>query len=59
MLSSIAIILGFSILFQFLRRLLKNSHQLSEGLKDVLIWGLCSLELGCVAQEQGVLMEVS
>jgi len=57
MLSSIAIILGFSILFQFLRRLLKNSHQLSEGLKDVLIWGLCSLELGCVAQEQGVLME--
>lgn len=57
MLSSIAIILGFSILFQVLRRQLKGSHRLSEGVKDVIIWGLCSLELGCVAQEQGVLME--
>ena len=58
MLSSVAIILGFSILFQVLRRQLKGSHRLSEGVKDVIIWGLCSLELGCVAQEQGVLMEV-
>jgi len=57
MLSSIAIILGFSALFQVLRRHLKSSNKLGEGVKDVLIWGLCSLELGCVAQEQGVLME--
>ena len=59
MLSSIAIILVFTFLFQFFRRQLKSSNKLSEEVKDVIAWGLCSLELGCVAQEQGDLMEVA
>ena len=59
MLSSIGLILVFTFLFQVARQRLKTSSKFSEDTKDMLTWGLCSLELGCVALEQGVLMEVS
>ena len=58
MLSSVAIIVAFTLLFQFLRRQLRSLTSVREEARDVLIWSLCSLELGCIAQEQGVLMEV-
>ena len=39
------------------RKAIKNSSRLSESVKDVLLCGICAFELGCVALEQGVLME--
>ena len=39
------------------RNTVKKSKKLSEFTKDVLVCGLCAFELGCVALEQGVLME--
>ena len=40
-----------------MRNTVKKSKKLSEFTKDVLVCGLCAFELGCVALEQGVLME--
>ena len=57
MLSSIIIIIVLALLFQHLRRRIKSSG-LSEEVKDVLVWSLCSMELGCISLEQGALLEV-
>ena len=40
-----------------LRKSLKNSAQLSDGAKDVMLSGVCAFELGCCALEQGVLLD--
>ena len=59
MLSSVAIILVLVYLLHSARRAIKNSSLVSDGVKDLLLCGLCALELGCVSLEQGVLMETA
>jgi len=57
MLSSLSIIVTHILLIHLVRNTVKKSKKLSEFTKDVLVCGLCAFELGCVALEQGVLME--
>eukprot|EP00090_Calanus_glacialis_P005441 TRINITY_DN1420_c0_g1_i2.p1 TRINITY_DN1420_c0_g1~~TRINITY_DN1420_c0_g1_i2.p1 ORF type:complete len:264 (-),score=31.60 TRINITY_DN1420_c0_g1_i2:96-887(-) len=57
MLSSLSIITSHIVLLHLVRKAIKNSSRLSESVKDVLLCGICAFELGCVALEQGVLME--
>jgi len=57
MLSSLSIIISHILLLHLVRKTLKKSTRLSEAAKDVLVCGICAFELGCVALEQGVLME--
>jgi len=57
MLSSVAIILFFAFFLQRVRKAILQSNSINDGLKNTLVWGLCSLELGCVSMEQGVLMK--
>lgn len=57
MLSSLSIIISHILLLHLARKALKNSTKVSESVKDVLLCGICAFELGCVALEQGVLME--
>jgi len=57
MLSSLSIIISHILLLHLVRKALKNSTKVSESTKDVLLCGICAFEMGCVALEQGVLME--
>jgi len=57
MLSSVSIILVLIYLLHSARKVVKNSSAIGEPLKDLLLCGLCALELGSVSLEQGVLME--
>jgi hypothetical protein len=57
MLSSLSIIISHVFLLHMIRKAVRNSNRLSECVKDVLLSGICAFELGCVALEQGVLME--
>ena len=57
MLSSVSIILVLIYLLHTARKVVKNSSAIGEPLKDLLLCGLCALELGSVSLEQGVLME--
>jgi len=56
MLPSIAIIIGHAFAFHLVRKALRSTD-LSDTYKDFLLAGLSSYELGCMALEQGVLME--
>lgn len=56
MLPSIAIIVGHAFAFHLVRKALAATG-LSDTYKDFLLAGLSSYELGCLALEQGVLME--
>lgn len=56
MLPSIAIIVGHAFAFHLVRKALRSTG-LSDTHKDFLLAGLSSYELGCLALEQGVLME--
>jgi len=57
MLSSLSIIISHIFVLHMVRKAIRNSTRLSESVKDVLLCGICAFELGCVALEQGVLME--
>jgi len=57
MLSSLSIIISHVLLLHLVRKAIRNSNRLNENVKEVLLSGVCAFELGCVALEQGVLME--
>merc|ERR1719369_1977444 len=57
MLPSLIIIVSHILFLYLVRRCIKNSSRLSDSMKDVLLCGVCAFELGCVALEQGVLLE--
>ena len=57
MLPSVSIILVLIYLLHTARKAIKNSSVVSQPLKDLLLCGLCALELGSVSLEQGVLLE--
>jgi len=57
MLSSLSIIVSHVFLLHLVRKAIRNSNRLNETVKEVLLSGVCAFELGCVALEQGVLME--
>jgi len=57
MIPSILIILAHVFVLHLLRKAVRNSSKINDSLKEVLLSGICAFELGCVALEQGVLME--
>lgn len=57
MLSSLSIILSHIVFLHLIRRAFRRSNKIPDGVKSVLLSGICSFELGCVGLEQGVLLD--